>query len=72
MDQHGTADGVPAEQGALGSAQHLHPVNVHEIDDVADGAGHIDAIDIQADPGVGHGREVSLANAADEDHGRRA
>ncbi len=67
----GAADGVLAVQGALGSAQHLDPLHVVDVEQRALGAGDVDVVDVQPDAGVHAPQRVRLADAADEGRQRR-
>ena len=46
MDQ--TACGIAAEQGALGAAQHLHPIVVKHLESRSRGRGHVDVVYIHS------------------------
>ncbi len=59
--------GVTAEQSALGSTEHLDPLDVDQVQHGADTAGVVNAVHIQPDTGIRRGNEVPLAHAAQED-----
>ena len=62
---------VASEQGALRTAQHFRPLQVHQVHHAADGAGDVDAVHIHADRRIGVDDEVELPDAADEYRRRR-
>ena len=65
----GAAYGVASEQGALGAAEYLHALHIHRVHDLADGAGDVNPVEINANPRVDWQGPVSAAHAADHDDG---
>ncbi len=66
-DRYGAADGVAAEQRALGTAQHLQLLDVDDVQDGPHGAGDVDAIHVQTHAGLGGGQELLLTHPAQID-----
>ncbi len=64
-DQDGAAGGVPAEQSALGSVEHLQLVDAEEGEVVGVLSGDVDVVDIGADLGLEGGEGLGLSEAAD-------
>ncbi len=64
LDQQRTTGGVLAEQRALGSAQHLHRADIVHVQQGAVRARDIDAIEVDAHPGVDVRLRVALPDAA--------
>ncbi|MNQ44173.1 hypothetical protein D3C85_579200 [compost metagenome] len=60
------ADGVAAIEGALRPAQDFQPLDVEDVQDRALRTGHINVVDIEADPRLEAPQRVLLADAADE------
>ena len=62
-----TPNGVATKQGALRSAEHFKALYIDNVEDRADGSGNVDAINIEADTGLGRGQEFFLAHTAEID-----
>ena len=67
VQHHRPAHGVPAEQGALRSAQDLDALQVEQVHGRPDRPGHVDAVNVHGNTGVRPGQIVQLTHAADED-----
>ena len=67
----GAAYGISSEQRALRTAQHLDPLHVHRIHDLADGTGDIHPIQVNTHTRINGQGPVGAADAADHDDGCR-
>src|SRR6185312_1277483 len=67
-DVDGAADRVAPEECSLGSSEDLDPVDVGQLEEGADSAGDIDAIDVEADARVDGGDKICLTHSANQ-HG---
>ncbi len=65
------ADGVLAGQGALRTAENLHPVQVQEVEDRSGQRGIVDVVHVETDARLQRRVEVVLADAADRGAQRR-
>ena len=70
-EDQGAAGGVLAKQGALGTAQYLHRLDIVEIKQGAIGATEVDVVDVDTDPGIDVFAGIALADTADVDTGER-
>ena len=71
-DAHRAPERVLAEQRALRTAQHLHALDVEQIEDRALGTAVIDVVDVDRHAGLERQRVVAQADAADERRRGRA
>src|SRR5262249_17500073 len=62
----GTADRVPAEQGALGTAEYLDALDIEQVECRAGRAAQVNAVEVGTNTRVGGSDEVELTNTSDE------